>query len=199
MNKKNILIIGLILAFLVAVVLLRGPVQRAARWVRTADQVFDMVDKWQDLLEVSPAEIERIIEQWEEDRKEIGALIRENKEHLLEIKALEAKIDALPVYEIPEASTVHPKDYEECITELERSRLRGDTLVMIIDTQREEIALLRSVNHSQGLIITSQADIILKQGSHIEQFEALLDDHNRKVNRRILIVSLILGAAALVL
>ncbi len=198
MSKKIILIAGVVLV-VVIFFSLRNPVRRAVGVLAQAEYVIDLAERLQGLLEVNTAELNRVSREWRQSQKEIEKLNTEVRDNLLEIKALQQQLDALPTYEIPEPSTVHPIDYEECLIELERSRLRGDTLVMIIDTHREEITLLRALNTSQGLIISSQAEIIDKQSSYIAEFEFLLKEHSRRVNRRIFIVSAVGLAIALIL
>jgi len=185
--KKSIVVLIMVVVLIGGLVFIRGPAQRTIGTLRQIEQSLDMVERLQGILEVNTAELNRISVEWQKAQKEIEVLNSRIGDHVVHIQSLESKIDNLPTYEIPPPSTIRPKDYEECITELNRSRLRADTLVMVIDTKRDKITLLRAVNTSQGLIIASQAEIIEKQSSYIENFEALLKEYNRRANRRILI------------
>ncbi len=196
---SKVVTILVVIVFIAGFVLVRKPVRTAIGTLHKVEHAINVAERLQGLLEVNTAELTRISKEWERSQKEIEQLNKEIQSYLTEISDLQDKVDALPVYEIPDDSTVEPEDYQECLHELERSRLRGDTLVMVIHTQRDEITLLRALNTSQGLVITSQAEIIDKQGSYISEFGTLLKEHNKKANRRILIGTAVGFLVALIL
>jgi len=80
-----------------------------------------------------------------------------------------------------------PEDFEECTEQLELAHQREDILVEVVDNQREEIASLRAVNHSQGIIIENKDRVIKVKDSQIEAWKQVADDERRKGNIKAII------------
>ncbi len=147
-------------------------------------RVIDIVERILPLMEANTDAVDSLFK-YLDDREPFYNQLRDIiRVQGKQMEGIQKQLDGLPTYEIPDASTVHPEDYEECLIELERSRLRADTLVMVVHTQRDEISLLRALNASQGIVIHTQAELILERDTDIKNLRAAYNDVLQDANRK---------------
>ena len=188
---KNLIVVIVFAVVLIAgVLLVRPKVQEGAREVKglysKVEWYVTQAERMWGLLEVTTEELDRVTEQRVKDKEII-------KEHEAIIKEQEAEIDRLEAekqeveYDIPEIPDTTPDDLEECIQELQRSRETSSELIEVVQAQREQGALKMATIQSQGIIIESQAEIITRQSDYIDEFETLIEQHQKRSKRNILI------------
>lgn len=193
MNKTVVVVLIIIaVAILITTFALRPSIQqhsealsRVQYYTGQLERYVALAEKLQNVLALNTEEFGKLKKEFKKEQEQNAVLRRVIQQQLREISDMMEQLEQFEEEILPDISDVHPEDYEECLYELNRSRLTADTLLNIIYTQREEITLLRAVNTSQGLVIEQQATIIVNQTSYIENFEALLKEYNRRANRRI--------------
>ncbi len=128
-----------------------------------AIRVVDIFEKVLPLMEANTGAIDslfRYLDDQEPFYDEFKGFVEKQTKHN---QSIDEKLDKLPEHEIPEINYVHPDTYEDCMDELDKSRETSEQLLEIINTQKEEIALLRSINTSQALMIERYHEALEKK------------------------------------
>ncbi len=189
-NSNTILNIIMIVVFIVGFFFIRKPLEDANQIMSRFDDVTKIVDDIQIIqkdyialqeerdktLIIKIDSLNDVVENLTASVNHYQNLADENAQKTNELLA---QIEPRP--EEP------PEDFEECTQQLELAHQREDILVEVVDNQEEEITSLRSVNHSQGIIIENKDRIIKVKDSQIEAWKQVADDERRKGNIKAII------------